>query len=229
MRISLSIIMIMAIVSASSQNMSYDQFQREAKFNKRILPKHGATTKSVDELEAEKAFIAKAVEEHSSASNASKEMVKKGFKELKKDPKAAMYSFNKAYLLDSSNAEVYLGYGKVYRQFKQYELSRNYYQQGLNIDKNNYKLLNAMAENYQASYEEEELKAYLEESIDLLEKSYKKKPEEAETSRLLTKAYLKMDNCEMANKYFQEYLSAAKKEKDASLTKAMKMQCQASN
>lgn len=225
MRLFISILLSIFISTAFAQNLSYEDFMRETKFNKRLLPKQGSTTKSDDQLAAEKAYVEKMKQEFSSAREASNKLVEKGAEQLKEDPREAMYSFNNAYLIDSSNAKVYWGYGELYSYFKQFDLAEDYYQQGLYRAGKNTQLLNSLAHNYQDKYEEEELNEFIEKSIELLDKSLKVNTKEPETYLLLTHAYLKLGNCDIAKDYFKDYLSLADENKNQEMAKKIARSC----
>jgi tetratricopeptide (TPR) repeat protein len=225
MKLIISLFLLVFISSAFAQNLSYEDFMRETKFNKRLLPKQGSTTKSDDQLEAEKAYVEKMKETHASAREASNKLVDKGYKQLKEDPREAMYSFNNAYLVDSSNAKVYWGYGELYSNFKQFDIAEAYFKEGLYRDGKDVHLLNSLARNYQNKYSEEELNEFLEQSIGLLDRSLKASIEEPETYMLLTKAYLKLGNCDIAKDYFKDYSAIAGEEKKQEMAKVIAVSC----
>lgn len=226
MRLFISILLSLCTTFAFAQKLSYEDFERESRFNKRLLPKQGSTTKSEDQLTAEKAYVEKMLSEYSSRTEASDQLVQEGIDQLKEDPKEAMYSFNNAYLIDSSNAHVYWGYGKLYSQFKKYELAETYYKQGLDLDVKDSRLLTSLARNYQDKYQEEELREYLERSIELLNKSLKANDKQAETFGLLAMAHLKLGDCETAKDYLNDYLELAGEQKDQALVQGINSQCE---
>ena len=54
---------------------------------------------------------------------ASDYLIKLGFNYMyKRDLKTAMYRFNQAYLLDSTNSDIYWGYGAIYMTLGNFEL-----------------------------------------------------------------------------------------------------------
>jgi len=228
MKTLLSFILILLLGTISAQNKDYELFQREAKFNKRLLPKLGSTTKSIDQIESERAYVKKTMKEYSSAREASDTMVKRGYELLKTDLKEAMNNFNNAYLLDSSNANVFWGFGRVYSEFGDYDLAEKYYREGLFISEKNTMLLNALGKNFQDRYAQEELKEYLEKSIELLQSSYKLESKNAETSELLSWAYIKLGDCKTATKYFNYHIAVAGNDSNESLRKAI-MNCKSSD
>jgi len=61
-----------------------------------------------------------------------------GFEYLNKDDlKTAMFRFNQAYLLESTNTDIYLGYGAVYATLGNYvKASQQYHERSAFIPKN---------------------------------------------------------------------------------------------
>ena len=221
----LSIFLILFTSTVFTQNISYDDFMRETKFNKRLLPKQGSTTKSVDQLAAEKAYVEKMKEEYNSSREASNVLIQEGIENLKVDPREAMYSFNNAYLVDSSNAMVYWGYGKLYSYFKQFDLAEDYFQEGLYRNGKETHLLNSLAMNYQHKYAEEELNEYLEQAIGLLDESLKANDKEPYAYLLMTQVYLKLGNCGIAKDYFKDYSALAGEQSNPELKQSIENNC----
>lgn len=83
----------------------------------RMLPKYGGVQKSKEQLAADKDFLDEILSEDKYRDNkrlASDELIKIGFDYLYKgDVKTAMYRFNQAYLVDSTNTDIYWGFGGV--------------------------------------------------------------------------------------------------------------------
>lgn len=52
----------------------------------------------------------------------------------RRDIKAAMYGFNQAWLLDSSNVDVHLGFGTIYHSLGDYGSAMAQYDEGLKIN-----------------------------------------------------------------------------------------------
>ncbi len=223
-----TLVTVIALLSFSilcAQNMSYEEFQQEARINKRLLPKYGKTQKSDDELAADKAFIEKSIEEHKNVKLASKQMIKAGYHALEDDPKSAMINFNQAYLLDSSNADIYWGYGKLYYHFEQYEMAMAFYREGLELNPKSTMLLNSLGESCMAMHKADGSIDHMDDCIKKLQSSFMIDPSKAETSKLLTMAYLDVENCEKAKKYYQVYLATEKQKEDFELMERVEEEC----
>src|SRR5450631_1823773 len=94
-----------------AQQMTLDEWNEEAKSNIRCLPKYGNVEKTAGQRLADSNFIQKTLLSYPNKRLASDELIKLGFKYLYHDVKTAVYRFNQAYLLDSTNSDIYWGYG----------------------------------------------------------------------------------------------------------------------
>lgn len=229
MRTEISIAAFLLCANLHSQEISFEEFQEEAKLNKELLPKYGNTAKTEEEKKADEAFIKEALILYSNTSKATSRLVESGYKSLEDDPKYAMNSFNKAFLIDSTNANIYCGYGMLYDHFDQYEMAYKYYQEGLDLNPRNTMLLNAMAKNLQNQYVDSKNNDLLKESIEFLHTSFRESPNNSETSKLLSLAYMKLENCDQAKLYFKVYLAAAQVANDDEFVQQMEEYCRSSN
>ena len=101
---------------------------KKAKTNIRLLPKYGHIIKTEGQKAADKEFIEATLKQYPTNRKASDHLIELGFKYLCHDIKTAMYRFNQAYLLDSTNTDIYWGYRGVYMTLGDFELSICYYQ-----------------------------------------------------------------------------------------------------
>lgn len=125
------IFIVMSSDYTAAQGISIDEWNNEAAGNIRLLPKYGYAKKTRKQKEADDEFIAASMKSSSSRREASDKMIAVGFKYLYKDVKTAMYRFNQAYLLDSTNTDIYWGFGGVYMVLGDLERARVQYQYGL--------------------------------------------------------------------------------------------------
>jgi Tfp pilus assembly protein PilF len=121
--------------------MTLDQWNEEAKTNIRCLPKYGYAEKTAGQLEADSNFIQKMLHEFPIKKLASDQLIDLGFRYLYHDVKTAMYRFNQAYLLDSTNSDIYWGYGAVYMMLQDYPRAREQYEDGLLHDPMNSRIM----------------------------------------------------------------------------------------
>lgn len=206
-------ILIFISVTSFGQQMPVSTLEEEAKTNKRLLPRYGLLPKSEGEIASDKDFITETMKQpqfkgdYRSASN---HLIKLGFNYLyRQDLKTAMYRFNQAYLLDSTNTEIYWGYGAFYMNLGKYEEGKKQYIRGLSIDPNNIHLLTDygtyfMGQYYQLKQARHESDAItnLESAITYLEKSFNIDNKDQNTTYKLSICYWLKGDCEKAWKFY---------------------------
>lgn len=207
-----SLLFICFTIFSFGQNMTYEEWQTQAKTNIRLLPEYGGVKKSKEQKNADKDFIELTMKSFDTKREASNNMMITGFKYLDKgDIKTAMYRFNQAYLLDSENSNIYLGYGSLFKVFQEFDLSREQYQKGIKMDENNEKLLIDYANSYLMEFylnkENPDYLVLLDKAIPILLEAYELEPANSNSSIKLAGAYFYKGNCEKA----REYLNTAKK------------------
>jgi len=136
----LSAITLIALTTGAQQITSTEWDAQAAK-DIRLLPKYGYKHKTHAEKQADKKFITATLKDEPDKRKASNHLIRLGFSYVYKDLKTAMYRFNQAYLIDSTNEEIYWGFGGVYMVLGDYEKAKEQYQQGLAINPNNVHLL----------------------------------------------------------------------------------------
>ena len=98
-----------ALLSLTSygQQITSDQWDKEATANKRLLPKYGNLPKTDNEKKADQELLIEVLKKDSTHKKGSDHMIQLGFTYLYRgDLKTAMYRFNQAYLLDSTNTDI---------------------------------------------------------------------------------------------------------------------------
>lgn len=196
------------VCEAQEQQMTLVQWNDEAKSNIRLLPKYGQVLKTESQMKSDQEFIETTLKLHTTSRNASNQMIDLGFKYLYRDIKTAMYRFNQAYLLDSTNTDIYWGYGGVYMNLGDYERAEKQYQEGLAIDPTNTHLLTDYGTFFLSQYyerqptDEKSALSNLELAISYLEKSYKLVGSDQSTTYKLSICYWNKGDCENAWKYY---------------------------
>ncbi len=186
-----------------AQQMTYTQWEEEALTNKRMLPKYGNLPKSEGEIKADEEFLKAAIELDSTAEKASAHMIELGFSYLYRDTKTAMYRFNQAYLLDSTNTDIYWGYGAVYFILNRIDLARKQYEEGLALDPENTRILTDYGTTYLSEYLNTNNASLLDKAISIMSRSYVKDPTNQNTSYKLSSCFLMRNDCENALKFFK--------------------------
>jgi tetratricopeptide (TPR) repeat protein len=208
-------ILILLSVTCFGQQMTSSTLEEEAKTNKRLLPKYGLLPKSEREISADKDFINETMKQHQFNGDpraASDHMIKLGFNYLnRRDLKTAMYRFNQAYLLDTTNTDIYWGYGAFYMMLGNYEEGKKQYTEGLSRNPENTHLLTDygtyfMSQYYelkQAGHEKDAL-TNLESALTYLNKSFIIDKEDQNTIYKLSICYAMKGDCEKAWEFYEK-------------------------
>lgn len=193
--------------SGNDQNYSFDEWQKESYENIRLLPRYGYAYKSAGQLAADKEFIANIKTDtlFTTMRNASDRHVALGFEYLYRgNLRVAMYRFNQAYLLDSTNTDDYWGYGSVYMQMGRLDLAEHQYLTGLSKDSLNHHLWTDLATVYSARAQNNNDTVALNKSIGYLQKSYAIQPKDVNTVYKLSVSHYLKGNCKEAQLYLGE-------------------------
>ena len=221
---------------------SFDQWEEESKTNKRLLPLYGHLTKTADEIKSDSDFINQimAMPKFKTRREASNHLIGLGFQYYyRPDFKTAMYRFNQAYLLDSTNTDIYWGSGAIYMAFGRYDLAKVQYEHGLFIDSSNTHLLTDLATYFMEQYylmvqmpindvvknPKEQARSYLDSAISYLVKSYSLDSKDVNTVYKLSICYWNIDNCKNAWQYYDEAVALGGRPITAEYTKDLKKRC----
>jgi tetratricopeptide (TPR) repeat protein len=196
-----------------AQQLNSNEWEEQAKSNIRLLPKYGWAQKTKEQKEADEKFIIETMEleqfngDRTAASN---HLIQLGFTYLyNKDVKTAMYRFNQAYLLDSSNTDIYWGYGAVYMTLGNFDKARKQYANGLRKQPNNPHLLTDYGTYFMSRYYDvaaknpkEKATIYLDSALNYLTKSYQVDSKDKNTSFKLSVVYNLKNDCANAWKFY---------------------------
>jgi tetratricopeptide (TPR) repeat protein len=191
------ILFILASLSVAAQEMTLDQWNEEAKTNIRCLPKYGYAKKTIGQLEADSEFVNVTLPKFANKRLASEHLIDLGFKYLYHDIKTAMYRFNQAYLLDSTNSDIYWGYGGVYMVLQDYPRAREQYEDGLLCDSLNTNIMT----DYGTWFVVQNM---FDSAIQYLSKSYKLDSTNQNTSFKLAAIYFYKEDCKNALYYYEK-------------------------
>ncbi|MDI3318283.1 tetratricopeptide repeat protein [Pinibacter soli] len=211
--------------------MTFEQWNEEAKTNIRLLPKYGHVAKTEGQKAADKEFIETTLRQYPTNRKASDHLIELGFKYLYSDVKTAMYRFNQAYLLDSTNTDIYWGYGGVYMVFGDFENAQKQYLEGLAINSKNTHLLTDFGAYFMSQYygqqplDEKMALTYLDSAIIYLTKSFQLDKTDPNTSFKLSICYYQKKDCTNAWKYYNDCKSVGGQPITEDYTKALTEQC----
>lgn len=119
---------------------SREEWNKSTASNINLLPKFGEIEKMPDQLAQDSSLIDSLLQNGQTRRAASTALIRKASKYLGKKPKKAMHLFNQAYLLDSTNAEVYWGFGLLASKSSDYT-ANDWFDIGLALDSKNIRLL----------------------------------------------------------------------------------------
>ena len=116
---------------------------------------------------------------------------------------SAMMRFNQAWLLDSSNAEIFWGYGNLLGQQKKFSESLEFFEKALSINPNNSNIWLSASSSYGQLFYQSKDKKYLDKTIECLKKSVSLDPNNGSAYGQLTAAYTYIVQKDSARKYLQ--------------------------
>jgi Tfp pilus assembly protein PilF len=200
---------------------SFESWEAESRTNKRLLPRYGLLKKTAAELKADSVYISDimAMPQFKSRREASIHLIGLGFQYLyRPDYKTAMYRFNQAYLLDSTNTDIYWGYGVIYSNMGRFDLAREQFEMGLSIDSNNFHILTDMGTYFMQQYfmalqmpvndhikdPQKEAENFMDSAMHYLNRSYGLDKKYIHTVYKLSICHWAVANCTAAWKYYDE-------------------------
>ena len=237
------ILTFITLTKSFGQSSSWDEWEKESSINKNLLPKYGNKKKSDAEKESDEKFIKQVMAQEKFDNDkraASNYLIQLGFNYIyRRDLKKAMYRFNQGYLLDSTNTDIYWGYGAIYMTLGNYELGKEQYIQGLSMDSTNTHLLTDLSTYYFEQYfalitmlknetvknPKEQAKENLDSAIYYLQKSYQIDPIDENTLFKLSTVYYYTEDCENAWKYYNECKKLGGRPITESYTKDLEKKC----
>ncbi|TDQ79812.1 tetratricopeptide repeat protein [Sphingobacterium yanglingense] len=184
--------------------------EREHPGDIRMLPKYGGVQKSKEQLAADQDFLDTILSDDKYRNNnrlASDELIKLGFDYLnQEDVKTAMYRFNQAYLIDSTNTDIYWGFGAVYMKRSMFDKAKEQYEIGLKENPKNTHLLTDLGSYYMVRFQQGDggTTRDLDQALRLLEESYEIDDKDRNTLIKLSMTHLLNNNCKSAWKYYRE-------------------------
>jgi Tfp pilus assembly protein PilF len=226
-----TIIFTLFALTSFGQQITLNEWNEQAKTNIRLLPKYGYVPKTNEQKAADKDFIDEALKQYPIKRDASQHLIELGFKYLYHDIKTAMYRFNQAYLLDSTDTDIFWGYGGVYMLLGDYQKAQQEYIEGLLIDSKNTHLLTDYGTYYMNQYyllqsvDYKNALVQLDSAINYMTKSYQIDMKNQNATFKLSVCYYQKKDCENAWKYYKECLSLGGQPITEDYTKALKDQC----
>jgi len=200
-----TLIISLFFLSSFGQQMTYQEWQEQAKTEIRLLPEYGHVPKTTEQIAADNKFIAYELTQDGTHRSASDSVIKRGFDYLYRgNVKTAMYRFNQAWLLDPKNENVYWGFGAIYFSFNDYEEALKQYEKGLRINPNSSNILTDKATVYMTFYESSNNPDDLNKAIAIFKQSYKVNRSNQNTLFKMSAAYYYKKDCSNARRFYNE-------------------------
>jgi len=230
-----TILILLISITAFGQQMTWEQWEKESQTNIRLLPKYGNVEKTKEQKKSDEEFIETILKQDSTHRKGSDHLISLGFQYLYRDIKTAMYRFNQAYLLDSTNTDIYWGFGAVYMTLGQYQKAKEQYEEGLKKAPENTHLLTDYGTYFMAQYyalepiEKEIALQNLDSAITYMAQSYKLDPTDQNTTFKLSILYWNKGDCDNAWRYYDECKALGGQPITEAYTKDLEKKCKRKN
>ncbi len=184
---------------------AYNDWLEMAKTDKRLVPMFGHIQKSANEKKEDEKMVQNFLEQDSTRLRASEHLVKLGFDYLNNgDNRTAMYRFNQAWLIDSTNSNVFWGFGAVFGSMNAQKEAIEQFNHGLQLKADNANILTDLGTIYLMKYYDTKKKNVLNTGLDYLLKAYSINPRNVNTVYKLSVFYFHLKKCELAWKFYYE-------------------------
>lgn len=204
-------LIVLISVAAFSQHMTWEQWEEASATHINLRPKYGYAELTRKQKKADRKFIELVIQLDTTLRKGSKRFMRLGFSFLNQnDLKTAMRRFNQAYLLDSTNSDIYWGYGAVYWALGNYDKAKEQFDEGLEVDPENSHLLRCSGIYFKERYhtlkeaDQESAMLSLDVALQQMNKSYDLDSTNANTAFELSILYLLKGDCDKAWNYYNE-------------------------
>ncbi len=166
------------------------------------LPEYGRQKKCQEEIEIDNKFIFSCDSSFKDRKKAAKYYVKRAwdyFDEGKLD--TAMFRFNQAWMLDSTNADTYWGFGNLLGMKKQFKESITYFEKSIRLNPSNPTVFECISKSYGQLFVKDTNTVHLDKAISYLKTSISIAPNIARSYGQLTALYTYFLQKDSALKY----------------------------
>lgn len=226
------ILLLCALVSfqSFSQSMTYVEWKEEEKRDSALLPAYGHKKKTDEHNKADLELIDMLLRIDTTNRKASDHLMSIGWDAYyKEDMRTAMYSFNKAWLLDSTNEEAYFGFGGVYGKFDDLDRAMEMYDKGLAINPNNAGILTDVGTIYLEKYFHKRDNKDLIKAEKLFLRALTLQPKRPTAMFKLFRLYLSSENCANARIYYDKCVDSNNEFLTQEYTERLKNECSEMN
>jgi tetratricopeptide (TPR) repeat protein len=166
------------------------------------LPEYGRQRKCQEEIEIDNEFLFSCDSSFKDRKEAAKYYVRRAwdyYGESKLD--TAMFRFNQAWMLDSTNADVYWGFGTLLGMKKQFKESIPFFEKSIKLNPSNPIVFESISKSYGQMFVQDTNIVHLDKAIDYLKISISMAPNVARTYGHLTGLYIYFLQKDSALKY----------------------------
>lgn len=196
---------LMLSFAMQAQELTYEEWNTQAKSDLRLLPKYGGIPKNEKQKIADQKLIDDYTASEGSREKGSEKLVLLGFNYLYKgDIKTAMYRFNQGWLLNPENENVFWGFGSVYFTYGDFTKALEQYDEGLTIKPESSDILTDKATIYMVMAQQQEDNTHLDKATELFLKAYSFNKKNQNTLFKLSVCYFYKDDCKNAKRYLAE-------------------------
>lgn len=218
--------------SASAQHLTYPEWQARSQVDARLKPHFQGHVFTQEQRISNDVLVSRVLESEPDRRVASERLVQLGVQHLVEgDMMSAMYRFNHAWLVDSSNATPYHGFGLFFLALDRNTEAGQQFAAGLVKDSTHVPLLREMASTLIAGqYDEREKHPERADTMvrtarALLDRAYRRAPEDAAVVMKRTVCSMLLNECEGARTWFERYLALDDDTDVEQLQAALDRQC----
>jgi len=164
----------------------------------------GGLKKCDEQIKADQIFLADCDKFYKNRTEATRHHIDMGWGYFYKNQlDSSMMRFNQAWLLDSTNADIYWGFGNILGTKHQFKESITFLEKSIEMNPNNPRVYESISTSYgQIFFETKDVK-YLNLTIDNLKNSIRLNPNNASAYGQLTGAYSYFNQTDSARKYLE--------------------------
>ncbi len=209
----ITILFICLASGLSAQHLTYTEWLHRAMADMRLAPRYGDQAKNAAQKASDAEFVAAVLADHPEPRTASSRLVDHGSALLAAgDQVQSMMRFNQAWLVDSTNADAYWGFGNYFLALDRPAMALQWFKRGAELDPNHVRSLlglatAALAEQYATRKENpahaDELVAA---ALTVLLRAEKLAPNDPAIVYRLAVCHMIRGECEQARKQHQRCL-----------------------
>lgn len=209
MRSLLLLFFALAVAAADAQHLTYQEWVTKAMQDLRLQPRYGNGRKSEAQRASDAEFVQLTLAQDSVPRSASNRLVAHGFDLLKQgDLTKAMFRFNQAFLVDSTNSDAYWGYGTFFMELDKPVMAHTMYRAGLSVDSTNTHLLVGEATAYLAEHhalattDSTAAMEHVHKALAVLQKAQRYDPRDPDLLYRMSVCHYLRGECDPARAYF---------------------------